>query len=155
MVRPRPVFRTQHRTLVRGLLPADHFPDQRNLDQGLGELFLQRTSRRVYAFCGLARNPAFLDTVQQTCGELAGHMGFEDHHPYRPADMQRIVSGAHANNSECLVTTDKDFVRLPQTMRLPMPLLVLGIQIEFSDDAGNTFYRFIEQQFERIIRSVL
>jgi hypothetical protein len=36
-----------------------------------------------------------------------------------------------------------------------MPLLVLGIQIEFSDDAGNTFYRFIEQQFERIIRSVL
>jgi tetraacyldisaccharide-1-P 4'-kinase len=69
--------------------------------------------------------------------------------------MQRITAGARDSNSECLVTTDKDFVRLPQTMRLPMPLLVLGIQIEFSDDAGNTFYRFIEQQFERIIRSVL
>jgi tetraacyldisaccharide 4'-kinase len=154
MVRPRPVFRAQHRTLVRGILPADRFPVQRNLDQGLGESSPQRTNRRVYAFCGLARNQAFLETVQQTCGELAGHMGFEDHRPYRPADMQRITAGARDSNSECLVTTDKDFVRLPQTMRLPMPLLVLGIQIEFNDDA-NAFHRFLEQQLERIIGRVL
>jgi tetraacyldisaccharide 4'-kinase len=154
MVRPRPVFRTHHRTLVRGIVPTDRFPDQRNLDQGLGESSAQLTSRRVYAFCGLARNQGFLDTVKQTCGELTGHMGFEDHHPYRPADMQRITAEARASNSECLVTTDKDFVRLPQTIRLPMPLLVLGIQIEFNDDA-NAFHRFIEQRLERIISRVL
>jgi tetraacyldisaccharide 4'-kinase len=154
MVRPRPVFRTHHRTLVRGILPADHCPDQRNLNKSLGEPSPQLTDRRVYAFCGLARNQAFLDTVQQMCKEVAGQMGFEDHHPYRPADMQRITAGARACNSECLVTTDKDFVRLPQTMRLPLPLLVLGIRIEFGDDA-NAFHRFMEQQLERIHSRVL
>lgn len=151
MARPRPVFRTHHRPLVRGILPADHFPDRRHLDRGLGEASPQLTRRRAYAFCGLARNQAFFDTVGQTYGELAGHMGFEDHHPYGPADMQRIMAAARASNSECLVTTDKDFVRLPQTVRLPMPLLVLGIRIEFNDDA-NAFQRFIAQQLERIMQ---
>lgn len=154
MVRPRPVFRTHHRPLVRGLLPADHFPDHRNLDRGPGVASLQLSRRRVYAFCGLSRNQAFLDTVQQICGELAGHMGFEDHHLYFPSDMQRITTAARASNSEWLVTTDKDFVRLPQTMRLPMPLLVLGVRIEFNDDAG-AFHRFLEQQLERIIGNAL
>lgn len=150
MARPRPVFRTHHRPLVRGIVPADHFPEQRHLDQGPGEASPQLSGRRVYAFCGLARNQGFFDTAEQTCGALAGHMGFEDHHAYRPADMQRITAAARASNSECLVTTDKDFVRLPQTMRLPMPLLVLGIRIAFNDDA-DAFQRFIKQQLERII----
>jgi tetraacyldisaccharide 4'-kinase len=149
MVHPRPVFRTQHRTLVRGILPADHCPDQRNLDQGPGESSPQLAGRRAYAFCGLARNQAFFDTAEQMCGELAGHMGFEDHHPYRPVDMQRITAAALACGSDFLVTTDKDFVRLPKSIRLPMPLLVLGIRIEFNHDA-NAFHRFIEHQLERI-----
>ncbi len=155
MVRPRPVFRTHHRPLVRGILPVDRSPDYRNLGQGMGEASPQLTGRRVFAFCGLARNRLFLDTAEQMCGELTGHMGFEDHHPYRPVDMQRITAAARASGSDWLVTTDKDFVRLPQSIRLPMPLLVLGIRIEFRGDDGHAFDRFIEQQLERIIGKVL
>jgi tetraacyldisaccharide 4'-kinase len=140
--------------LVRGILPADHSPERRNLDQDPGGASLQLTARRAYAFSGLARNQAFFETAEQICGALAGHMGFEDHHPYRPADMQRLMAAARASDSDCLVTTDKDFVRLPQTMRLPMPLIVLGIRIEFNDDA-NAFQHFIEQQLERIISKAL
>lgn len=149
-VRPRPVFRTHHQPLVRGILPEGHTPDRCRLIHDLDGSSPPLGSCRGYAFCGIARNQAFFDTVRQMCGEVTGHMGFEDHHPYLPADMQRITAAARAGNSECLVTTDKDFVRLPQTMRLPMPLLVLGIRIAFDDD-GNAFNRFMERQLERII----
>jgi tetraacyldisaccharide 4'-kinase len=150
MVRPRPVFRTHHQPLVRGVLAANHSPDQLKLDQSLGESSAPLNSCRVFAFCGLARNQAFFDTVHQMISELTGKMAFEDHHPYCPVDMQRITAAACACGSDCLVTTDKDFVRLPQTTRLPMPLLVLGIQIEFNDD-GNAFFRFLEQRLGRLI----
>lgn len=154
MVPSCPVFRTHHRPLVRGMLPEGHSPDQRHLIQDFGESIPPLSSCRGYAFCGLARNQAFLDTAEQMCGELTGHMGFEDHHSYLPADMYRITAAARASNSECLITTDKDFVRLPTSLRLPMPLLVLGIRIEFID-GDDAFHRLIEQQLERIISRVL
>ena len=155
MVRPRPVFQTHHQTLVRGILPVDRSPDQRNLNQGLDDAAFPLTSRRAFAFCGLARNRLFLDTAEKMFGGLTGHLGFEDHHSYNPVDMQRIAEAARAGGSDCLVTTDKDFVRLPSSIRLPMPLLVLGIQIEFRGDDGDTFHHFIAQQLERIIGNVL
>ena len=75
----------------------------------------------------------FWETAGQFGESLVGTRGFEDHHPYSGTDIDGIVAAARQAGSDCLVTTDKDYMRLPQG-RLPMDLMILGIAIQFKAD---------------------
>ena len=132
---PRPVFCAFHRSLLRGILPSGHLPKHRNLIMNNGSAAEAISGSSVYAFSGLARNETFWETISELAGNLSGHMGFADHHHYSHTDLQRIVAASNTLNCSFLVTTDKDFVRLPDTFRFPMPLVVLGIRIDFKNDS--------------------
>jgi tetraacyldisaccharide-1-P 4'-kinase len=77
-------------------------------------------------------------------------MGFKDHHPYSLTDMQRIVTASLDLDCSFLVTTDKDFVRLPNAFRPPIPLVVLGIQIDFKYD-NKGLSEYMAQSLARIL----
>jgi tetraacyldisaccharide 4'-kinase len=87
----------------------------------------------LFAFAGLADNPAFFDTLARQGARLAGALGFADHHDYNEKDLSRIGRAAAAAGADCLVTTDKDYVRLAEKARFPMEMIVLGVEIEFHD----------------------
>ena len=144
----RPVFQSHHQPLVRGVLPAGKLAAYQNLEPFSDANSARADGGRMFAFSGLARNQSFRDTIPGSIGSLAGHMAFEDHHPYNSADVKRIAAAAQARSCDRLVTTDKDFVRLPSSSAFPLPVLVMGIQMDFKADR-DPFSNYIEQQFRR------
>ncbi len=152
MAHPRPVFCTFHSPVTRCILPAQHPPLGSCLTQPRNSAWHGLTGRQVYAFSGLAGNSTFWDTIQALGGKLRGSQGFDDHHPYQIKDMERIVGAALRSGSDCLVTTEKDYVRIPREVRLPMDLFVLGINIDFRNDQGR-WRRFIDQRLNSFMTS--
>lgn len=145
---PRPIFRSFHKTVKRGLVLS-------GIPLATGPLFdgtahqKQKAPERLFAFSGLAHNKRFWDKAAPFGKVLAGQMGFDDHHPYGPADIDGIVAAAQQAKCTCLVTTDKDFMRLPSNTALPMDLMVLGVEIQFKADKER-WRQFIGQRLDEL-----
>jgi tetraacyldisaccharide 4'-kinase len=79
--------------------------------------------QRVLAFAGIGRPTKFFDTLTETGLILAPPHPFPDHHRYTPRDLAALRRDA-ARAGAMLVTTTKDFVRVPPADRagiLPLP----------------------------------
>jgi tetraacyldisaccharide 4'-kinase len=87
-------------------------------------------ARPVFAFSGIARPERFEGDLRSTGARLAGTRRYADHHPFSDADLEAIAAGARSAGAECLVTTEKDRVRLPALEASFPPLwsLVLGVE---------------------------
>ena len=147
-LRPRPVFCSDHQPLVRNVLAAG---------QPVGPLVLGRhpdagidfKEKRVFAFAGLGSNAAFFHAAAVTGTRLQGTLGFNDHHPFTGKDLHRIVKIAERVGATSLMTTDKDFVRMPPDIRLPFELIVMGVRMDFQDQA------FAWREFiDRVVRQL-
>jgi tetraacyldisaccharide 4'-kinase len=89
--------------------------------------------RRPIVFCGIAR-PANLFAMLRAQGvEPAAELAFPDHHPYSPADLDRIA--AASPEADGFLTTAKDAVKLPPGS-LPGPVAVARLQVTFLDEAA-------------------
>jgi tetraacyldisaccharide 4'-kinase len=144
-VAPRPVFRAWHRAVFRGSAPAGASIGRM---ASLTPCDDHMAGKRLFAFSGLARNNTFIESLVILGAEPAGSMGFADHHKFSARDMKNIVAAAQQLNCRCLVTTDKDYVRLPIGTILGMDLIVVGVSIDFKDDAER-WDRFIAQHVVR------
>ncbi len=86
--------------------------------------------RDVYAFAGIGRPQKFFDTLSTLGCNLVGCKAFDDHHAYRDKDIQNILDAAA---QACVVTTAKDFVRLPERHRDQVQ--VLEVAVSWKDEA--------------------
>lgn len=150
LARPRPVFCTFHVPVVRCIVPAYQSPQASRLRHPPDRACRGLSGRRVFAFSGLADNSAFWKTIQGMGATQKGALGFDDHHTFQLIDIKRIIESAQQSGSDCLVTTEKDYVRIPQKVRFPMDLLVLGIDIDFKHDQGR-WRRFIGRRLEPLM----
>jgi len=66
----------------------------------------------VIGFAGIARPEKFFATLRNNGARLIETRAFPDHHRYRMRDARRLLNLANEKNA-MLVTTEKDFVRLP------------------------------------------
>ncbi len=143
----KPVFRSVHRPYLHSIIAAGKTGDAEKSE------FPQRYSGdidpktvlegvRVFAFSGIADNPAFLDTIGECGGIPVGHVSFADHYLYSAEDLDRIARSAQESGAEWLVTTEKDFVRLSRERRWPLDLAVIGVAICFGE-AEKAFLEFI------------
>jgi len=71
---------------------------------------------RAYGFAGIGRPEKFFATLREAGIALAGTRAFPDHHPYRASDLAALRRDAAAADA-ALVTTEKDYVRLPASAR--------------------------------------
>ncbi len=145
-----PLFCAAHRPILRGVVSAGSRVSR--LEWGSWSLnpAAALSGRRVAAFSGLAHNRPFWNTIADLGGQLADTMGFDDHHPYAQSDIERIVHTAKSARCDCLVTTEKDLARLPQRCCLPIDLVVLGMHIDFGDQARR-WRRYIATRLEAVI----
>ena len=89
--------------------------------------------RPVIAFAGIARPEKFFATLEALgCRPLARH-AFADHHRYDADEIMELVETA-ADLGAILVTTEKDYVRLPEEAR-PM-VDVLRVRLEWAEPAA-------------------
>ena len=68
--------------------------------------------RKVVAFAGIARPEKFFATLDSLGAAVVDRRAFADHNRYSERDIAALQACARARNA-ALVTTEKDFVRLP------------------------------------------
>jgi len=89
---------------------------------------------RYVAFAGIGRPFRFFDGLQKQQGiELAEGVPFPDHHVFEPSDLNFLMKLATTHDAQ-LVTTDKDFVRLPADMRAKVARA--SVEAKFEDEAA-------------------
>ncbi|MBB5519105.1 tetraacyldisaccharide 4'-kinase [Amphiplicatus metriothermophilus] len=89
--------------------------------------------RRALAFCGVGRPERFFALLETQGFELAARRPFPDHHPFTEAEIGALRREAKRLGA-ALVTTEKDFVRLPPAWREDVAVLPVAMRID--DPAG-------------------
>jgi tetraacyldisaccharide 4'-kinase len=96
------------------------------------------------AFCGIGRPAKFEQTLKDCGAHLLDLVPFDDHHPYSASDLARLEQMA-ADESAQLITTEKDYARLPVSFQTKVK--VLKIQALIDDAAG--FDALLKSAIER------
>lgn len=79
------------------------------------------TGGDIGAFCGIGRPYQFRSGLERAGYRVNMFRAFPDHHPFRQKDMDALASDASRAGIDCLVTTEKDALRLPTTLPAPVP----------------------------------
>ncbi|NBC33586.1 MAG: tetraacyldisaccharide 4'-kinase [Alphaproteobacteria bacterium] len=87
----------------------------------------------VVAFAGIARPQKFFTTLESLGARLVARYAFGDHHRYDADELMQMAELADAADA-VLVTTAKDYARLPEEAR-PM-VQVLAVRAVWTDPAG-------------------
>jgi tetraacyldisaccharide 4'-kinase len=88
---------------------------------------------KVIAFAGIGRPEKFFAMLRGLMADLVGTRAFPDHHLYKQAELNRLRRDARAR-SATLITTEKDFVRLPPSER--EGIRWLPVRAEFDDTSA-------------------
>lgn len=123
--RDKPVFSCRHR--ISGMVPGPGSPPLPAA---------QWKGRVAVAFAGIARPESFFESVRSDCPELrlAETLAFPDHHVYTNTDCERVLRAAEHHKADRLITTEKDWVRLPQPLQ--GRVLVAAMELDFGADLG-------------------
>jgi tetraacyldisaccharide 4'-kinase len=95
-------------------------------------------SSRVILFSGIASPGSFEQSVRQAGISFTAHLKYPDHHNYSRDQLKEIAG--KAEECDCLLTTEKDAVKLPPGLDLGKPLLVLPVEIGFMDEAQQQIF---------------
>lgn len=90
--------------------------------------------RQVVALAGLASPAGFVATLAGLGASVAELVAFPDHHPYAETDLERVRSSARRAGVSCVVTTEKDWMRLREVPRLDLELWVLSVRLDMGAD---------------------
>lgn len=94
---------------------------------------LALAGKSVLAFAGIGRPEKFFRTLRDMGAVVAGARAFADHHRYGPEEIMALVEAA-ASAKALLVTTAKDWVRLPGPARAMVT--PVRVRLEFADGAA-------------------
>lgn len=93
--------------------------------------------RRVLAFCGIATPESFEKFLRDLGALIVSRERYLDHYRYVPEDFTALFALARAGGAECLVTTEKDAVRLPEGAPTPLPIYYLRLEIDIIRGASD------------------
>ncbi len=80
------------------------------------EPFNMPPAQKVVAFSGIGKPDKFFNMLQQHGFELVDRFSFPDHHPFTDENLSALRKVA-GQNGVPLITTEKDYVRLPHDLR--------------------------------------
>jgi tetraacyldisaccharide 4'-kinase len=86
--------------------------------------------KRVFAFSGIATPESFEKFLRDLGALVMGRERFLDHYRYHADDLATLQAQARQARAECLVTTEKDAVRLPAAAAGSLPLYYLRLEID-------------------------
>jgi tetraacyldisaccharide 4'-kinase len=93
--------------------------------------------RRVFAFSGIATPESFEKFLRDLGAVLVGRERFLDHYRFDREDLAELFSLAARERADCLVTTEKDAVRIAADLSCPLPLYYLRLEIEILHGAAD------------------
>jgi len=93
-------------------------------------------NNRVIAFAGIGRPQKFYTSLQELGIEIVKTFDFPDHHYYSENELNNLLDCAEKENAE-LITTSKDFVKIPASMQSAFKVLNIRIQWENPSELQN------------------
>lgn len=118
-------------TGLNALIPPDiaSFEARLRPDIMVGE---QLAGKSLLAFAGIGRPARFFDSVEAAGGVIVHQLAFADHHPYSQHDLTRLQEDAQRLGAD-LITTQKDWVRLPAEWRSQIAVLPVSLELDDND----------------------
>jgi tetraacyldisaccharide 4'-kinase len=117
----------------------------------------------VVAFSGLGNNAFFRETLESMGAQIIAFVPFPDHHPYGPADLEKIFQAFEAQKEikgklapALILTTEKDYFRLKEMAwmekytHLPIHYMEVGM-VPMDDLAG---WEQLEQKLKNITGNI-
>jgi tetraacyldisaccharide 4'-kinase len=101
--------------------------------------------KRVAAFAGIARPGVFRKTLTELGAEVASFRVFRDHHAFTSREIAHLVREKKRAGADCLVTTEKDWVRLGNAGREHPDLAYLSIRLVITEGEEN-FFRMLKER---------
>jgi tetraacyldisaccharide 4'-kinase len=96
----------------------------KELNKGAFEL----KKKRALAFAGIARPKRFIETLTNFGAQVIDFCAFPDHATLSEDDLRGLLLKAKHLDAECIVCTEKDAVKLPQTSGFPIPIVYVSIE---------------------------
>lgn len=91
------------------------------------------------AFCGIADPGGFFAGLRRAGVSLQAQRQFADHHEYTAQDVESLLALVEKSGATCLITTEKDTMRLPPRLRAALsercPLLIAGLDLKLREEA--------------------
>jgi len=86
---------------------------------------------KLYAFAGIGRPNKFFDSLRRHGGDVVGEIPYKDHYQYSDGDIEELFLMAIEMEAG-LITTEKDYVRLPRGYRKGVQ--VWPVKVQFEDE---------------------
>jgi tetraacyldisaccharide 4'-kinase len=89
--------------------------------------------RRLVLLSAIANPESFARTVRALGGNVLDHLRYPDHHAFGEADRATIARAADRLGADCILTTEKDAVRLEHLLPLGRPAFALRVALELQE----------------------
>ena len=96
-------------------------------------------------FSGIGNPDSFKKLLLKNKFKIIEEITFPDHYNYRDKDISKIINKANSHNAE-IITTEKDFNRIPQNFREKISFLEINIKIK--DE--NKLIKFLKSKINEI-----
>jgi len=88
--------------------------------------------RRLVAFAGIGRPEKFFETLAEMGGDVVEAVSFPDHHPFVKDDI-KVLKDKAKDRQAILMTTEKDFMRLPKEFSQGVDIIKISLVWEGED----------------------
>ena len=96
-------------------------------------------SKKILAFCGIGNPMQFLCLLKKElflC-DFREFIVFSDHYDYKFNDIKELKKRAELNEADFLITTEKDYVKLKDSVRNFSNILVARLNVSLNEDTIN------------------
>jgi len=115
-------------------------------DLSTGEILPLTSLQGLRAGClsAIASPESFEEGLRRLGVSLELTQSFADHHRYSKREMERFISRCVRRGVSCILTTEKDAVRMPRLLNQELPIRYLRIEIEILN--GREYWDRMVQQ---------
>jgi len=142
ILKNKPVFKSFHIPYIHKIVKNGQTVSE-NMISAYEHTILKKCN--IFSFSGIAQNNEFRSSIGHFECNIVGFHDFPDHHFYSDDDLKMISESAESLKADFIVTTEKDYVRIPEKNIFSIDLAVIAIEISFGDDADN-FDNFIKKR---------
>ncbi|HSW86225.1 MAG TPA: tetraacyldisaccharide 4'-kinase [Rhabdochlamydiaceae bacterium] len=86
--------------------------------------------KKIGAFCALAKPDRFFATLKQAGSMIVHSLTALDHMPIPKKHLENFSNASAEQGAEVLVCTEKDWVKLPEHLKLSLPIVILKTSLE-------------------------
>ena len=106
---------------------------------------------RIIAMSAIGNPASFEQTLSDIGAVITESLRFPDHHDYTEQEIREVMHQAEEQGAEAIVITDKDAVKIPQTLltkKRPVPIYIISIEVTFINNA-DTAFNFIKNKLPK------